>query len=91
MYTLQGKTQSTRHTLPTLDLHRVPDPTFHVVRMGNLSLVPTRMKQALHPGEVLATEDRLAQPSSWVTSFPHPHDSHGVGVRGFSQVVTQLH
>jgi hypothetical protein len=37
------------------------------------------------------TEDRLAQPSSWVTSFPLPHDSLGVGERGFGQVVTQLH
>jgi hypothetical protein len=45
----------------------------------------------LHPEEVLATEDRLTQPSSWVTSFPLPHDSLGVGERGFSQVVTQLH
>jgi hypothetical protein len=45
----------------------------------------------LHPGEVLATEDRLARPSSWVTSFPHPHDSLGVGEGGFGQVVIQLH
>jgi hypothetical protein len=62
-----------------------------MVRMGNLSLVLTRMKQTLHLGEVLTTEDRLALPSSWVTSFPLPHDSLGVGDRGFSQVVTQLH
>jgi hypothetical protein len=33
----------------------------------------------LHPGEVLAIEDRLARPSSWVTSFPLPHDSLRVG------------
>jgi hypothetical protein len=39
----------------------------------------------------LATKDRLARSSSWVTSFPLPHDSLGVGERGFSQVVTQLH
>jgi hypothetical protein len=45
----------------------------------------------LHPGEVLATEDRLARPSSWVTSFPLPHNSLGVGDRGFIQVVTQVH
>jgi hypothetical protein len=45
----------------------------------------------LHTGEVLAIEDRLAQPSSWVTLFPLPHDSLGVGERGFGQVVTQLH
>jgi hypothetical protein len=45
----------------------------------------------LHLGEVLAIEDRLARPSSWVTSFPIPHDSLGVGERSFGQVVTQLH
>jgi hypothetical protein len=45
----------------------------------------------LLPEEVLATEYRLARPSSWVTSFPLPHDSLGVGERGFGQVVTQLH
>jgi hypothetical protein len=45
----------------------------------------------LHLGEVLATEDRLIRPLSWVTSFPLPHDSLGVGERGFGQVVTQLH
>jgi hypothetical protein len=42
----------------------------------------------LHPGEVLATEDRLARLSSWVTSFPLPHGSLGIGERGFSQLVT---
>jgi hypothetical protein len=35
----------------------------------------------LHPGKVLVIEDRLAL----------PHDSLGVGERGFDQVVTQLH
>jgi hypothetical protein len=45
----------------------------------------------LHLREVLVTEDKLAQPSSLVTSFPLPHDSLGVGERGFGQVVTQLH
>jgi hypothetical protein len=45
----------------------------------------------VYPGEVLATEDRLTQLSSWVTSFPLPHDSLGVEERGFDQVVTQLH
>jgi hypothetical protein len=44
----------------------------------------------LHPEEVLTTKDRLAQPSPWVTSFFLPHDSLGVGERGFNQVVTQL-
>jgi hypothetical protein len=42
-------------------------------------------------GEVLATKDRLARPSSWVTIFPLPHDSLGVGERGFAQVVMELH
>jgi hypothetical protein len=45
----------------------------------------------LHPEEVLATEGRLVRPSSWVTSSPLPHDSIGVGERGFGQVVTHLH
>jgi hypothetical protein len=44
----------------------------------------------LHPEEVLATKDRLAQPSSWVASFLLPCDSPGVGERGFSPMVTQL-
>jgi hypothetical protein len=44
----------------------------------------------LHPGEVLATEDRLIRPS-WVTSFHLPHDSLEVEERGFNQMVTQLH
>jgi hypothetical protein len=33
----------------------------------------------------------MARPSSWVTSFSLPHDSLGVGERGFGQVVAQLH
>jgi hypothetical protein len=44
----------------------------------------------LHPEEVLATKDRLTQPSSWVASFLLPCDSPGVGERGFSPMVTQL-
>jgi hypothetical protein len=39
----------------------------------------------------LATKDRLAQPLPCVTSFFLPHDSLGVGERGFNQVITQLH
>jgi hypothetical protein len=87
----QGKTQSICHTISMLDLCMVPGHTSPMVCVGNLSLVPTRMKQAPTPGEVLATEDRLARLSSWVISFPLPHDSLGVGERGFNQVVTQLH
>jgi hypothetical protein len=91
MYTLQGKTRSTRHTLSTLDPCRVLNHTSHVVHVGNLLLVPRGQNRPLHPGEILAIKDRLARPSSWVTSFPLPHDSLGVGERGFDQVVTQLH
>jgi hypothetical protein len=54
MYTLQGKTRSTRHTLSTLDLHRVPNHTSHVVYVGNLSLVLTRTKHAPTPGRSLS-------------------------------------
>jgi hypothetical protein len=46
MYTLYGKTRSTRHTLSTLNPRRVPDHTSHMVHVGNFSLVPMRMKQA---------------------------------------------
>ncbi len=53
MYTLQGKTRPTRHTLSTLDSHMVPDHTSPVVHTGYLSLVPTRMKQAPTPGRSL--------------------------------------
>jgi hypothetical protein len=45
----------------------------------------------LHPEEVLETEDKQIQSSPCVTSFFLPHDSLGVGERGFGQVVTQLH
>jgi hypothetical protein len=90
MYTLHGKIRSTCHTPSTLNLHRVPDPTSHVVHVGNLLLVPTRMKYAPTPGR-RATEDRLVRPSSWVTSFSLSHDSLRVGERGFSKLVTQLH
>jgi hypothetical protein len=41
--------------------------------------------------QVLASEDRLARPSSWVTSSFLPHNSLGVGGRCFSQMVTHLH
>jgi hypothetical protein len=91
MYTMQGKTWSTRHTLFTLNPRRVPNHTSHVVHICNLSLIPTRLKHVLHPKEVLTIEDRLARPLSWVTSFPLPHECLGVRERYFSQVVTQIH
>jgi hypothetical protein len=49
MYTLQGKTRSTRHTLSTLDSRIVLDHTSPMVHVGNLSLVPTRMKHVPTP------------------------------------------
>jgi hypothetical protein len=49
MYTLEGKTRSTCHTLSTLDSHMVLDHTSPVVHVGYLSLVPTRMKHAPTP------------------------------------------
>jgi hypothetical protein len=45
----------------------------------------------LHLKEVLATKDRLAQPSSWVTSFLLPCDNPRVGERDFGPMITQLH
>jgi hypothetical protein len=45
----------------------------------------------LHPEEVLVTKDRLVRPSPCVTSFFLPHNSLGVGERGFNQMITQLH
>jgi hypothetical protein len=56
----------------------------------NLSLTSTKLKQTPTPKEILATKDRLAQPSSWVTSLFLPCDNPGVGERGFSPMVTQL-
>jgi hypothetical protein len=53
MYTLQGKTRSIRYTLFIPDFHRVSDPISHVVHVDNLSLIPTRMKQALTLGRSL--------------------------------------
>jgi hypothetical protein len=50
MYTLHGKTWSTRYTLFMLDPRTIIDHTSHVVHVGNLSLVPTRMKYAPTPG-----------------------------------------
>jgi hypothetical protein len=68
------KPRSTQHTLSTLDLRMVPDHTSLVVHVGNLSLVPTRPKQAPTPGRSLGnrrqtdpavTLGRLILPPSW--------------------------
>jgi hypothetical protein len=53
--------------------------------------LPRSRNKPLYPKEVLATKDTLIQPSSWVTSFLLSCDSPGVGERGFSPMVTQLH
>jgi hypothetical protein len=93
MYTLQGKTRPTRHV-------RLPLQSTHAWRTLSVSSPHT-----WHPftgshevetwpytlEEVLATKDRLARPSSWMASFLLPGDSPGVGERGFSPMVTQLH
>jgi hypothetical protein len=53
--------------------------------------LPRSRNMPLHPEEVLASKDRLAQPSSWVTLFLLLCDNPGVGERGFSPMITQLH
>jgi hypothetical protein len=53
--------------------------------------LPRSRNRPLHPKEVLATKDRLAQPSSCVTSFLLSCDSPGVGERDFGPMVRQLH
>jgi hypothetical protein len=59
--------------------------------MTTFHWLPRSQNRPLHPEEVLATKDTLAHPSSWVVSFLLPCDSPGVGERGFSPMVTQLH
>jgi hypothetical protein len=53
--------------------------------------LPRSQNMPLHPEEVLASKDRLAQPLSWVTLFLLPCDNPGVGERGFSRMIIQLH
>jgi hypothetical protein len=53
--------------------------------------LPRSWNKPLHPKEVLATKDKLAQPSSSVASFLLPCDSPGVGKRSFGPMVTLLH
>jgi hypothetical protein len=52
---------------------------------------PRGWNMPLHKKKLLATKDRLSQPSSWVASFFLPCDSPRVGRRGFGPVITQLH
>jgi hypothetical protein len=44
MYTLQGKTQSTRHTPSTLDLGMAPDHPSHVIRVGQPFTSPHKVE-----------------------------------------------
>jgi hypothetical protein len=56
MYIMQGETRSTCHTLSTLDPHRVSNHISHVVHVGNLLLVPVRMKQTPTPERSLSDQ-----------------------------------
>jgi hypothetical protein len=60
MYTMQGKTRSTRHTLFTLDSRMVPDHTSPMDHVGNLSLVPIRTKQTPTPGRSLGDRRQMS-------------------------------
>jgi hypothetical protein len=83
---------NTPHTIPT-PVHALPTYAF----CGQSPYVTTfhwlsrSRNSPLHLKKVLATKDRLAQSSSWVTSFLLPCDSPEVGERGFGPMVTQLH
>jgi hypothetical protein len=93
MYTLQGENSTnTPRTLSTL-VHAHPAYAFwgQSPYVTTFHWLPQSRNRLLHPEEVLATKDRLAWPSSWVTSFLLPCDSPGVGERGFGPMITQLH
>ncbi len=82
-----------------IDVHPVGENSINTTRtiptkspyVTTFHWLPRSRNKPLHPEEVLATKDRLAQPSSWVASFLLPCDSPAVGERGFSPTVTQLH
>jgi hypothetical protein len=76
----QGKTRSTRHMLSTLDSHMTPDHTSPVVRVGNLSLVPTRIKHAPTPRRNLG-DQRQTGPAV-VLGHLIPHLSRQLWSRG---------
>jgi hypothetical protein len=83
---------NTSRTLPT-PVHARPAYAFcgQSPYVTNFHRLPRSRNMPLHPEEVLVTKDRLAQPSSWMTSFLLPCDSPGVRERGFGPMVTQLH
>jgi hypothetical protein len=91
MYILPEKTRSTRHMLSMLDLHRVPDPTSHVIHVGNLSLVPTRMKHAPTPRRSLGDRRQTGLAIVLGHLIPPPSRQPWSRGRGFDQVVTQLY
>jgi hypothetical protein len=69
----------------------VPEHTSPVVRVGKLLLVPIRMKQVPTPRRSLGDRRQTGPTVVLAHLIPLPHDSLGVGERGFHQVVTQLH
>jgi hypothetical protein len=92
IYTMQGKTRSPRHTLFHARFAYGSKPYISCGPRRQPFASPHKDETSSYiRREVLAIEDRLARLSSWITSFPLPHDSLGVGDRGFSQVVIQLH
>jgi hypothetical protein len=77
---------NTPRTLPT-PIHARPVYAFcgqspYVITFHWL---PRSQNKPLHLEEVLATKDRLAQPSSWVASFLLPCNNPRVGERSFAQ------
>jgi hypothetical protein len=91
MYTLQGTTRSTCHTLSTLDSHMVLDHTSPVVHVGYLSLVPTRMKHAPTPERSLGDRRQTGPAVILGHLITPPSRQPWSRGRGFSQVVSQLH
>jgi hypothetical protein len=83
---------NTPRTLPT-PVHAHPAYAFcrQFPYVTTFHWLPRSWNRHLHPEEVLAIKDRLAQLSSWVTLFLLPCDSPGVGERGFGPMVIQLH
>jgi hypothetical protein len=83
---------NTPRTLPT-PVHARPAYTFYgqSLYVTTFHWLPQSWNRPLHPEEVLATKDRLAQLSSWVASLLRPCVSPGVGERGFDPIVTQLY
>jgi hypothetical protein len=87
-----GKTRPTRHTHPMLSPPLVPDYMYLAWSThSNLLRSPHEVEIGPTLEEILATTDRLARPSPWVTSSFLPHDRLSIGERGFSQVVTKIH